>query len=178
MPNPASSGTGFLNVSAWLQMFGEEAGWDYMDGLHANIATYTHSGSKPCKMAAAGETVVGLSFAFRGAQTKTSGAPIEVITPSEGIGWDIEASGIVAGTPNLEAAQTLIDWSISPAAMKEYNEGYAILAVPGVAQPVPNYPEGSEAALIDNDLEWAANNRAALLAEWSKRYESKSEPKS
>ena len=62
--------------------------------------------------------------------------------------------------------------------MKEYNEGYAILAVPGVAQPVPNYPEGSEAALIDNDLEWAANNRAALLAEWSKRYESKSEPKS
>lgn len=178
MPNPASSGTGFMNVAGWIQTFGEDKGWDYMDRLHANIASYTHSGSKPCKMAAAGETVAGLSFAFRGAQSKSAGAPIEVITPSEGIGWDIEASAIVAGTPNLEAARTLLDWSISPAAMAEYNQGFAILAVPGIAKPVPDYPEGSEAALIPNDLEWTANNRAALIAEWSKRYESKSEPKS
>ena len=49
MPNPNSSGTGFLDVSSWLQMFGEEDGWAFMDGLHANIAAYTHSGSKPCK---------------------------------------------------------------------------------------------------------------------------------
>src|SRR2546422_2665122 len=31
MPNPASSGTGFLQVSAWLQGFGEVEGWKYMD---------------------------------------------------------------------------------------------------------------------------------------------------
>ncbi|AUH65583.1 putative 2-aminoethylphosphonate ABC transporter substrate-binding protein [Paracoccus zhejiangensis] len=178
MPNPASSGTGFMDVSSWLQMWGEEKGWDYMDRLHANIAAYTHSGSKPCKMAAAGETVVGVSFAFRGAKSKSDGAPIEVLIPSEGIGWDIEASAIVAGTDKQEAAQTLIDWSITPEAMKEYNEGFAILAVPGIAQPVPNYPANTEAAMIKNDLEWTANNRAAILAEWSKRYESKSEPKS
>ena len=67
MPNPNSSGTGFLDVSSWLQMFGEKEGWAFMDGLHANIAAYTHSGSKPCKMAAAGEIPIGVSFAFRGA---------------------------------------------------------------------------------------------------------------
>ena len=27
MPNPASSGTGFLDVSAWLQIFCEQEGW-------------------------------------------------------------------------------------------------------------------------------------------------------
>ena len=68
MPNPNSSGTGFLDVSAWLQMWGEDKGWKFMDGLHENIAQYTHSGSKPCKMAAAGEVPVGISFAYRGAQ--------------------------------------------------------------------------------------------------------------
>ena len=47
MPNPNSSGTGFLDVSSWLQMFGKQGGWDYMDRLHKNIARYTHSGSKP-----------------------------------------------------------------------------------------------------------------------------------
>jgi iron(III) transport system substrate-binding protein len=81
MPNPASSGTGFLDVSSWLQMFGEEGGWEYMDKLHANIASYTHSGSKPCKMAGSGETVVGVSFAFRGAKEKADGAPIDIIIP-------------------------------------------------------------------------------------------------
>ncbi|MCH8139899.1 MAG: extracellular solute-binding protein, partial [Proteobacteria bacterium] len=51
MPNPNSSGTGFLDVASWLQMFGEEGGWKFMDGLHQNIAWYTHSGSKPCRQA-------------------------------------------------------------------------------------------------------------------------------
>src|SRR5450830_1308191 len=46
MPNPASSGTGFLDVSAWLQTFGEKQGWQYMDDLHQNIGQYVHSGSK------------------------------------------------------------------------------------------------------------------------------------
>lgn len=177
MPNPASSGTGFLDVSAWLQMFGGD-GWDYMDKLHANIASYTHSGSKPCKLAAAGETVVGISFAFRGAKSKTDGAPIEVIIPSEGTGWDLEAAAIIAGTPNLEAAKTLVDWSITRAAMEQYNVGYAVLAIPGIAKPVPNYPADAEAKMIRNDFEWAATNRKSILEEWSKRYDTKSEPKS
>jgi len=55
MPHPASSGTGYFDVTAWLSLFGEKEGWAYMDKLHENIAQYTHSGSKPCKQAAAGD---------------------------------------------------------------------------------------------------------------------------
>src|SRR3546814_8584993 len=51
MPNPNSSGTGFLDVSSWLQLFGDDEAWEYMDALHQNIARYTHSGSAPCKLA-------------------------------------------------------------------------------------------------------------------------------
>jgi iron(III) transport system substrate-binding protein len=178
MPNPNSSGTGFLDVSSWLQMFGEEGGWAYMDALHENIARYTHSGSKPCKLAAAGEIPIGVSFAFRGAKSKAAGAPLEIIVPSEGVGWDMEATAIVAGTANLKAAQTLVDWSINRTANEMYNTGYAVVAMPGVAKPVEHFPEGLLEAMIDNDFEFAANNRKAILAEWQKRYDSKSEPKS
>ena len=177
MPNPASSGTGFLDVSSWLQLFGEEKGWEYMDGLHANIAAYTHSGSKPCKMAAAGETVIGVSFAFRGAKSKAEGAPIDIIVPSEGVGWDMEATGIVAGTAKEEAAKTLVDLTITPKAMEMYNVGYAVVAIPGMAKPVEHFPAGIEDAMIANDFEWAANNRSQILEEWTKRYDTKSEPK-
>ncbi|MFT3688400.1 putative 2-aminoethylphosphonate ABC transporter substrate-binding protein [Paenirhodobacter sp.] len=177
MPNPASSGTGYFDVSAWIQLFGEEKAWDYMDRLHGNIAAYTHSGSKPCKMAGSGETVAGISFAFRGAKTKAEGAPIEVILPSEGVGWDMESAAIIAGTPKREAAQALMDWAVSPAAMKEYNVGYAIIAIPSLAQPVPNFPENIDKAMIPNDFVWAANARAAILEKWSGRYDAKSEAK-
>jgi iron(III) transport system substrate-binding protein len=177
MPNPNSSGTGFLDVSAWLQMWGEDKGWRFMDGLHENIAQYTHSGSKPCKMAAAGEIPVGISFAYRGAQEKTKGAPVEVIAPSEGLGWDLEAFAIVKTTQNLEAAKQLADWSVTRKANELYNQGYAVVAMPGVAKPVPNFPEGIAEKMIKNDFEWAAQHREKILAEWSKRYDSKSEPK-
>ncbi len=177
MPNPNSSGTGFLDVSSWLQMFGEKDGWAFMDGLHANIAAYTHSGSKPCKMAAAGEIPIGVSFAFRGAKSKAAGAPIEIIVPEEGVGWDMEATAIVAGTDNLEDAKTLADWTITKKANEMYNSGYAVVAYPGVAKPVEHFPTNLLEKMIDNDFEFAANNRKAILDEWQKRYDSKSEPK-
>ncbi|MDC0658077.1 putative 2-aminoethylphosphonate ABC transporter substrate-binding protein [Leisingera sp. SS27] len=177
MPNPNSSGTGFLDVSSWLQMFGEKKGWKFMDALHENIARYTHSGSKPCKLAAAGEIPIGISFAFRGAKSKAAGAPLEIIVPSEGVGWDMEATAIVAGTANLEAAQTLVDFTVTKEANEMYNTGYAVVAYPGVAKPVEHFPEGLLDAMIDNDFEFAANNRAAILKEWQARYDGKSEAK-
>ncbi|WP_435136078.1 putative 2-aminoethylphosphonate ABC transporter substrate-binding protein [Pseudopelagicola sp. nBUS_19] len=177
MPNPNSSGTGFLDVSSWLQIFGEDGGWNYMDALHENIARYTHSGSKPCKLAAAGEIPIGISFAFRGAKSKAAGAPLEIIVPSEGVGWDMEATAIVAGTANIEAAQALVDFTVTKGANEMYNSGYAVVAYPGIAKPVKHFPEGLLDAMIDNDFEFAANNRAAILKEWQSRYDGKSDPK-
>ena len=177
MPNPSSSGTGFLDVSSWLQMFGEEKGWAYMDSLNNNIARYTHSGSKPCKLAASGEVAIGISFAFRGAKLKNQGAPIDLIFPTEGLGWDMEAAAIIKGSKNQAAAKKLMDFAISEEANRAYNQGFAVVAIPGLAQPVKHFPENAAELMIDNDFEWAANNREAILKEWQGRYDSKSEPK-
>lgn len=177
MPNPNSSGTGFLDVSSWLQMFGEENGWQYMDRLHNNIARYTHSGSKPCKLAAAGEAPIGISFAFRGAKLKKKGAPLDLVFPKEGLGWDMEASAIVKGTDNLDAAKKLMDFSISEEANRLYNKGYAVVAMPGIAKPVQYFPENAAELMIDNNFEWAASNRTEILKQWQTRYDSKSDPK-
>ena len=113
MPNPASSGTGYQAVYAWLQIMGEKGGWEFMDKLHENVAVYTHSGSAPCVQAAKGERVIGIGFDMRGAKEKTGGAPIDIILAKEGAPWDMEATAIVKGTKNLAAAQKLADFSVS-----------------------------------------------------------------
>ena len=179
MPNPASSGTGFFDVTAWLTLFGDDGGkgggWSFMDGLHENIAQYTHSGSKPCNMAGAGEFVVGISFEYRANSNKAKGAPIDLVFPKEGLGWDLEAFAIHKGTKKLDAAKKLADWASSKDAMALYGKNFAITAVPGMASVLPNVPSDYEARLVKMDFSWAAENRERILAEWSKRYDSKTE---
>ena len=177
MPNPASSGTGYFDVTAWLKMYGEKDGWAYMDRLHDNIAQYTHSGSKPCKQAAAGEFPIGIAFEYRAAKLKEEGAPIDLVFPKDGLGWDVEATAVMQGTKNLEAARKLADWSASKGANELYEKNFAIVAYPGVAKPNPLIPANYEQLLIQQDLKWSAANRERILAEWTRRYDGKSEPK-
>lgn len=177
MPHPASSGTGYLMVGGWLQMMGEEAGWKFMDALHQNIAVYTHSGSAPCVQAARGERIAGIALDMRGASEKTKGAPLEVIIPSEGTGWEIEAAAVVKGSKNMALAKQVADWVATKGANELYAKTYAVVAMPGVENLPPNYPKGAESQLIKNDFAWMATNRARILAEWTKRYDSKAAPK-
>ncbi len=181
MPNPASSGTGYFDVVAWLTLWGDDngkgGGWKYMDALHENIAQYTHSGSKPCNMAAQGEYVMGISFEYRANTNKAKGAPIDLVFPKEGLGWDLEAFGIMKGTPKLDAARKLADWASSKDAMVLYGKNFAITAQPGVAEPLKNIPADYEKRLVKMDFTTAATNRERILAEWTKRYDAKSEPK-
>jgi iron(III) transport system substrate-binding protein len=175
MPNPASSGTGFLDVSAWLQLFGEADGWKYMDQLHENIAQYTHSGSKPCRQAGAGEFVVGVSFDYRGNDVKQKGAPVELIFPKEGLGWDIEAAAIMKNTKHMDAAKKLIDWVATREANEAFAKNFALVAHPQVKPVLPYLPQDLDRKLIKNDFAFAAKNRDKILAEWQKRYAVKTE---
>jgi iron(III) transport system substrate-binding protein len=177
MPHPASSGTGYLMVSAWLQMMGEPKGWAYMDALHQNIASYGHSGSKPCRQAGAGEHALGLSFEYRANKTKKDGAPIDIVLPKEGLGWDMEATAILKTTKKPEAAKALADWAVSRKANELYAANFAVVALPGVQEKLQFVDADIEQMLIKNDFAWAAANRDRILAEWSRRYEGKAEKK-
>jgi iron(III) transport system substrate-binding protein len=177
MPHPASSGTGYLTIAAWIQVMGEAEAWKFMDALHENIAVYTHSGSAPCVQAAKGERMAGIGFDMRGAREKSQGAPIEIVLPKEGAGWELEATAIVKGTKNLELAKKVADWGASKGASELYSKYYAIVAEPSVKNTPPNYPPTAEQAMVKNDFAWMAENRERILAEWSKRYESKAAPK-
>ena len=175
MPNPASSGTGFFDVTAWLQTMGEAGGWKYMDALHENIAQYTHSGSKPCRQAGAGEFVVGISFDFRGNDVVNKGAPVELVFPKEGLGWDIEAAGIVKATKKMDAAKKLMDWVATREANEAFAKNFAIVAHPDVKPSLPHLPADLDKRLIKNDFAFAAKNRDRILAQWQQRYAAKSE---
>lgn len=176
MSNPNSSGTGFLTVSAMLQLMGEDEGWAYLEALNENIDQYVHSGSKPAKMAAAGECAVGISFGYAGISQQQKGAPVEVIFPEEGSGWDLEANALMVKDEINPTAYTFLDWAISDSAMELYKVNYPIITIDGVGE-YDGYEGNPVDQLIDNDFAWAAANREEILNSWMSRFDGKSAAK-
>ncbi len=168
MPDPTSSGTGLLTVNGILQSKGEEAGWDYLTKLNENISLYTTSGSKPAKMAAAGECAIGISFGYRCATLyQENGDAVKVVFPSEGSGWDVEANCLINKSEINPCAYTFLDWAISDEAMQAYSTEYPITGI-GVINDIPEgYSEDPMKNLVNMDLVKAANERDSILEKFT-----------
>lgn len=174
MPNPASSGTGYMFVSSVLQGLGERSGWDYLRELDKNMAIYTKSGSRPCKMAGAGEYAIGISFEFVAASQIAAGAPMVMVLPADGAGFEMEVNALVKGTKRADAAKRFLDWAVSDEAMGLYAGYFGVLAKPGF-----DVPEGIPADIADRlfpmDFRWSSDNRDVILGQWEGLFLAKAE---
>ncbi len=94
MPNPASSGTGYLDVTGWLQILGEQDALE-IHGRAAREHRAIHAFGLQALRTGRQRRIPDrhLVRISRGNTTKKSkGAPIDLIFPKEGLGWDLEAS--------------------------------------------------------------------------------------
>ena len=92
----------------------------------------------------AGEFVVGISFEYRANTNKAKGAPIDLVFPKEGLGWDLEAFGIHKGTKkHRRRARSSPTGPSSKDAMRLYaQELRDRRACPASPQPLANVPGG------------------------------------
>ncbi|MCK4707470.1 MAG: ABC transporter substrate-binding protein, partial [Gammaproteobacteria bacterium] len=131
MPNPNSSGTGYLQIASRLQNMGEDKGWKFLQDLDPNMGQYIKSGSKPCKLTRAGEYSVGASFAFIAMKSIKAGYPLKMVIPSEGSGYELEASALMKSSKNKADAKRFLDWTLSKTAANQYSKFKAIVTIPG-----------------------------------------------
>lgn len=182
MPNPGSSGTGYLQVTSILLMNGIKEGrpeaWDLLKRLHPNIVEYTNSGSAPAKMSSNGEIAVGVSFGYRGAKQKSDGYPVEIIFPSEGSGYELEANALIKGAKNRENAKKFLDWAISENAMKAYSKYKIMVTREGITtQSTLPLPKPEEVKLAKMDFKWSAENKTEIVKKWTELFQDKTVPK-
>ena len=169
MANPNSSGTAYTALATFVQMMGEEKAFEFLKALHANINQYTKSGSAPIKAAAQGETVVGIVFQHDAVTMKVSGAPIEVVSPCEGTGYEIGSMSIIAGARNMEMAKKFYDFALRAdiQSMAKDAKAYQVPSNKG-ATPPPESPDFASIKLIDYDFKkyGSADERTRLLKRW------------
>lgn len=175
MPNPASSGTGYLQVVSILQGMGGEKGWDFLKHLNVNVAQYAKSGSRPCNMASTGEYAVGASSAIVAMEAVRQGYPVKMVIPKEGAGYELEANALVAASTHKHDAERFLDWTISDSAAKLYGKYKEIVGIEGVrhsaGETAVGLPADVKKVLFPMNFKQSMETRSQTLARWQREIE-------
>ncbi len=170
MSNPSTSGTAYLLLASHAARLGEDKMWQYYDAIDRNLSQVTKSGGAPGRMAASGETPIGIALAYEVEVAKKQGAAIDVIYPNDGIAWTFEGNALVKGAKNPQNARRFLDWAVSKSAMGSYASWRgAGIARPDVAVPGQKI---SEMNLINIDFVKAGDPayKDRLVKRWLEKF--------
>jgi len=169
--HPASSGTAYTILAGLVQLMGEEAAFDYMKKLNANVTQYTRSGTAQAPNVAKGEVAVGVSFMFGFDLWKHNKYPVQSGAPCEGTSYEIGGIALIKGARNAAAGKQFYDWLMSA-------DGQKIGGLAGSLQfpanktfkPDARIPTLDDVRLIKYDFEkyGKAAERRRLLERWNK----------
>ena len=96
MPNPASSGTGYMFLRNLTNAMGEDQAFEYFTKLTENILQYTSSGSGPINALVQGEVAIGLGMTSQAVVEINQGAPLEILFFQEGSPYSMYGNAVLA----------------------------------------------------------------------------------
>ncbi|MBK4716923.1 MULTISPECIES: ABC transporter substrate-binding protein [Tenebrionibacter/Tenebrionicola group] len=168
--DPQSSGTAYTALATFVQLWGEDDAFRYLKALNNNISQYTKSGIAPARNAARGETAIGIGFLHDYSLEKENGAPLTLVAPCEGTGYETGGVSIIKGARNADNAKLFVDWVLSQEAQElawRKGKSYQILTNTA-AQSSPHSLRLNALKLIDYDMDTygATQMRKALIGKW------------
>ncbi len=167
--DPNSSGTAYTKLATLVQLWGEDRAFQFMREMHRNVNQYTRSGAAPARAVATGESLVGITFLHDAVTQALAGAPVTVVAPCEGTGYEIGSMSIIKGAKNMANARRFYDWALTKEAqaIALQARSYQVPSNKDAEVP-PQAPKLSETKLIDyNFAKYGSSaERTRLLARW------------
>ena len=168
--DPQSSGTAYTQIATFVQLWGEEEAFKFLKELNKNVSQYTKSGNTATRNTARGEAAIGIGFLHEHSIEKEKGAPVELIVPCEGTGYEIGGVSIIKGARNPENAKLFVDWALSKEAQElswKKGESHQILTN-REAEMTPYSLDFKSINLINYDFDkyGASDLRKRLIKRW------------
>ncbi|AAU38190.1 MULTISPECIES: ABC transporter substrate-binding protein [Basfia] len=168
--DPQSSGTAYTAIATFVQLWGEDQTFEFFKKLHPNISQYTKSGITPSNSTARGEATVGIGFLHDYAVQKAAGAPIEMIVPCEGTGYELGGLSIIKGARNMDNAKLFVDYVLSKEGQEvAWRKGNSHQTLTNIkAEQSPTAFDPTKLNLINYDFEkyGASDERKRLIEKW------------
>lgn len=110
MPNPKSSGTGYMFVKNLVNVWGEEKAFEYFDALAENILQFTSSGSGPVNALVQGEAAIGLGMTAQAVTKINEGANLKILFFEEGSPFSLYGYAMPEGKQNKKAVREVFNF--------------------------------------------------------------------
>lgn len=134
------------------------------------INTFTNIGNTATRNTARGEAAIGIGFLHKHSIEKQKGAPVELIVPCEGTGYEIGGVSILKNARNLKNAQLFLDWALSKEAQElSWKKGDTHQILTNVeAEQSPYALDFKSINLINYDFDkyGASDERKRLIGKW------------
>ena len=140
MPNPKSSGTGYMFVKSLVNAWGEEEAFDYFDGLAENILQFTSSGSGPVNALVQGEAAVGLGMTAQAVTAINEGANLKILFFEEGSPYSLYGYAIPEGKQTRKAVKDVFDFFYTTLVLEDKTLYYPEQVFEGQVNSIENYP--------------------------------------
>jgi iron(III) transport system substrate-binding protein len=142
MPNPKTSGTGYMFLVSLINSWGEDAAFAYFDGLAENILQFTTSGSGPVNALIQGEAAIGLGMTLTAVQAVNNrGISLDILFFREGAPSITTGMAIIRGKESRPAVKEVFDFAIT-SLVREDKELYCPEAIfKNQVNTIPNYPQ-------------------------------------
>lgn len=169
MPSPQSSGTAYAVILNRIAQLGEDGAFDYLKALNPNVQTYTQSGTAPSGALGVGETPIAIQFTPGFLKLADEGYPVQVVFPSEGVGYEVASMSILKDAPNAEEAKQLVDWMTSAEGQSQLSaEKTYFLPIRSDVSGGTGVPALDQIKLVPTDAAFAAGNKQRLVERWTK----------
>lgn len=163
MPNPASSGTGYMFLLAMVNSRGEDAAFAYFDKLAENVLQFTSSGSGPVNALIQGEVAVGLGITGTAVNAINDGARLEIVFFDEGSPYALYGLGMVGGREERRAVREVFDFLYSEYGYENCESFYPEPIFRNKNFSIDNYPAGITYCDMNGDT---AQRKEMLLGRW------------
>ena len=163
MPNPMSSGTGYMFLLAMVNEMGEEKAFEYFDKLSENVLQFTSSGSGPVNALVQGEAAIGLTSTGVAVNALNDGAKLEILYFDEGSPYSLYGQTMVAGKENKPEVKAVFDFLYETYAYENCEKFFPEQIFKNKTFEVNNYPSD----ILYCNMEGDTNDmKSYLLSKW------------
>ena len=154
-------------IYSLVKVMGEGPAFAYQKKLNGNIQMYTKSGAGGAMPIATGQCGSGIFYIVDALDIQQQGYPVVITYPKDGVSYGIEATGIVKGAKNMDAAKKFVDWATSKK-FADFIVAYKINYVPTRSDVKTSNPllDLSKINMKDVDVAWKGEKRKEYTNRW------------
>lgn len=164
MPNPKTSGTGYMFLLSLVNAWGEEEALQYFSSLSENILAFESSGSGPVNKLITKEVAIGFGMISHAVQQINEGENLKILIFEEGAPYSLYGQAVIAGNETNPAVMEVFEFLVNQITPELCERFYPEKLYKDKDFTIQNFPSNVTYADMANNT---PERKTQLLGKWT-----------